>query len=127
MGRATAGASQIYCVRRAERSDSATCLAYFWKIYPYYSVFGGLFIIVFDFFVLKNGRGAGGEFHFLKLLIYFIPLHVFGSTSLYPIYESVMSGNSPTLVTLNVVVGPPSTRKQVALAIGKPLPWVMKA
>jgi len=27
-------------------------------------VFGGLFIIVFDFFVFKNGRGAGGEFHF---------------------------------------------------------------
>jgi len=26
--------------------------------------FGGLFIIVFDFFVLKNGRGVGSEFHF---------------------------------------------------------------
>ena len=37
------------------------------------AVFGGLSIIVFDFFVLKNGRGAGGEFHFSKLLIiYFL-------------------------------------------------------
>jgi hypothetical protein len=50
--------------------ESATSLAYFWKIYPYYSVFGGLFIIVFDFFVLKNGKSeAGGEFHFSNLLI----------------------------------------------------------
>jgi len=78
MGRATAGASQIYCVRRPELSDSGVRMqcgfSVFLKIYPYYSVFGGLFIIVFDFFVLKNGRGAGGEFHFSKLLIVFLLL-----------------------------------------------------
>ena len=39
------------------------------KIYPYHSAFGGLFILAFDFFVLKNGRGAKDEFHFSKLLI----------------------------------------------------------
>jgi len=66
-------ANRIYCVRRAERSDSGVrvqrALRIFEKFIHIIPFFGGLSIIVFDFFVLKNGRGAGGEFHFSKLLI----------------------------------------------------------
>ncbi len=80
-------ANRIYCVRRAERIDSGVrvqrALRIFEKFIHIIPFLVGLFIIVFDFFVLKNGRGAGGELHFSKLLIYLIPLHVFGSTSLY--------------------------------------------
>ena len=77
-------ANRIYCVRRAERSDSGVRVQRalrisekFIHIIPFLVGFLLLYlhhkgISVGHFFVLKNGRGAGGEFHFSKLLINFL-------------------------------------------------------
>ncbi len=56
-------ANRIYCVRRAERSDSGVRVqrafsVFLKKNYPYYFfVVGLLSLFIFDFFVLKNERG----------------------------------------------------------------------
>ena len=67
-------ANRIYCVRRAERSDSGVrvqrALRIFEKFIHIIPFLVGFLLLYFDFFVLKNGRGAGGEFHFSKLLIF---------------------------------------------------------
>lgn len=75
--------NRIYCVRRAERSDSGVRVQHALRIFekfihiiPFLVGFLLLYLYhkgipVGHFFVLKNGRGAGGEFHFSKLLILF--------------------------------------------------------
>ena len=66
-------ANRIYCVRRAERSDSGVrvqrALRIFEKFIHIIPFLVGFLLLYLIFFVLKNGRGAGGEFHFSKLLI----------------------------------------------------------
>jgi hypothetical protein len=65
-------ANRIYCVRRAERSDSGVrvqrALRIFEKFIHIIPFLVGFLLLYLIFFVLKNGRGAGGEFHFSKLL-----------------------------------------------------------
>ena len=58
----------------------------FWKIYPYYSVFGGLLLLYLIFLFLKNGRGLGW-IPFSKLLSKFPILALF----FIPIKFSVLS------------------------------------
>ena len=66
-------ANRIYCVRRAERSDSGVrvqrALRIFEKFIHIIPFLVGFLLLYLIFFVLKNGRGAGGEFHFSKILI----------------------------------------------------------